>query len=240
MQVGMALTPNSLARRKPGVQIPSPPPPTLQVRASPASSGRRSRHVPAALRPRAQVAVQLRRLPRYQATRPGPPTMTTERSRRLRSELCARSDARHAGLEATWLRQMVEPSAATAGRPALGPFLAVWLSALRRTPRSHGMQTRRTRTRNARTPTRDTGRPHPDIGQRTRGHRMRRHRALDTGRADAWTRTGHRTLDGRTLATRMRTGRPRPRWASRHPGHHDAARTANRVAVGGTRGTRRA
>ena len=26
MQVGMALTPNSLARRKPGVQIPSPPP----------------------------------------------------------------------------------------------------------------------------------------------------------------------------------------------------------------------
>jgi hypothetical protein len=32
----------SLARRKPGVQIPSPPPPTSQVRASPASSGRRS------------------------------------------------------------------------------------------------------------------------------------------------------------------------------------------------------
>jgi hypothetical protein len=31
-----------LARRKPGVQIPSPPPPTLQVRASPASSRRRS------------------------------------------------------------------------------------------------------------------------------------------------------------------------------------------------------
>jgi hypothetical protein len=29
MQVGMALTPNSLARRKPGVQIPSPPPPNL-------------------------------------------------------------------------------------------------------------------------------------------------------------------------------------------------------------------
>ena len=33
-----------LARRKPGVQIPSPPPPTSQVRASPASSGRRSVH----------------------------------------------------------------------------------------------------------------------------------------------------------------------------------------------------
>ena len=58
MQVGMALTPNSLARRKPGVQIPSPPPPNQQVRASPASSGRRSLHVAAALRPQAQVTVQ--------------------------------------------------------------------------------------------------------------------------------------------------------------------------------------
>ena len=38
-----------LARRKPGVQLPSPPPPTLQVRASPASSGRRSPHAGAAL-----------------------------------------------------------------------------------------------------------------------------------------------------------------------------------------------
>ena len=52
MQVGMALTPNSLARRKSGVQIPSPPPPTSQVRASPASSGRRSPHSGAALGPR--------------------------------------------------------------------------------------------------------------------------------------------------------------------------------------------
>jgi hypothetical protein len=51
-----------LARRKPGVQIPSPPPPTLQVRASPASSGRRSLHAAAAARPHAQVAVQPRRL----------------------------------------------------------------------------------------------------------------------------------------------------------------------------------
>jgi hypothetical protein len=37
MQVGMALTPNSLARRKPGVQIPSPPPP--RTRCSPALTG---------------------------------------------------------------------------------------------------------------------------------------------------------------------------------------------------------
>jgi hypothetical protein len=47
-----------LARRKPGVQIPSPPPPTSQVRASPAPSRRRSLHVPAALGPQAQVTVQ--------------------------------------------------------------------------------------------------------------------------------------------------------------------------------------
>jgi hypothetical protein len=49
-----------LARRKPGVQIPSPPPPTLQVRASPASSRRRSPHVAAALRPQAQATGQPR------------------------------------------------------------------------------------------------------------------------------------------------------------------------------------
>ena len=83
MQVGMALTPNSLARRKPGVQIPSPPPPTLQVRASPASSRRRSPHSAAAPRPHAQVAVQPRRLAATRRPGPEPHTMTTQRSRRL-------------------------------------------------------------------------------------------------------------------------------------------------------------
>jgi hypothetical protein len=39
----------------------------------------------------------------------------------------------------------------------------------------------------------DTGRPHPDIGKRTRGHRMREYRSLDTGRADA----GHAADTGR-------------------------------------------
>ena len=52
MQVGMALTPNSLARRKSGVQIPSPPPPTLQVRASSVECRRRSPRSGAALGPR--------------------------------------------------------------------------------------------------------------------------------------------------------------------------------------------
>jgi hypothetical protein len=41
-----------LARRKPGVQIPSPPPPNLQVRPSPTSSGRRSPPSGSALGPR--------------------------------------------------------------------------------------------------------------------------------------------------------------------------------------------
>jgi hypothetical protein len=75
-----------LARRKPGVQIPSPPPPTLQVRASPASSGRRSLHVAAALRPQAKVKVQSGRLPATRRLDPGPHTMTTERSRRLQPQ----------------------------------------------------------------------------------------------------------------------------------------------------------
>jgi hypothetical protein len=83
MQVGMALTPNSLARRKSGVQIPSPPPPNLQVRASPASSRRRSLQAAAAPRPHAQVAVQPRRLGATKRPGPGPHTMTTQRSRRL-------------------------------------------------------------------------------------------------------------------------------------------------------------
>jgi hypothetical protein len=72
-----------LARRKPGVQIPSPPPPTLQVRASSASSWRRSLQVAAALRPRAHVAVQPGRLAATRRLDPRPPMMTTERSRHL-------------------------------------------------------------------------------------------------------------------------------------------------------------
>jgi hypothetical protein len=58
MQVRMALSSNSLARRKSGVQIPSPPPPTLQVRASPASRRRRPLHIAAAARPQAEATGQ--------------------------------------------------------------------------------------------------------------------------------------------------------------------------------------
>jgi hypothetical protein len=194
----------SLARRKSGVQIPSPPPPTSQVRASPASSGRRSLQVAAALRPQAQVAVQPGRLSETRRHGHGSPTMTTERGRRLQPELRAPSDTRQSGREA--------PLAPAAGRDVRGdgrtarpgPLLAVWLPAAPTRSTMSPVQPQWTRTRNARTPTRDTGRPHPDIGQRTRGHR-----GHWTVTPDAWTRR------------RTRTGRPRH---GRHPDildHHD-------------------
>jgi hypothetical protein len=63
-----------LARRKPGVQIPSPPPPTSQVRASPASSGWRSPHSGAALGPRTPMGGSStspwERLPKLSTVRP--------------------------------------------------------------------------------------------------------------------------------------------------------------------------
>jgi hypothetical protein len=56
MQVGMALTPNSLARRKPGVQIPSPPPPNVAGQSVARSHRRRSPRSGAALGPRSLPA----------------------------------------------------------------------------------------------------------------------------------------------------------------------------------------
>jgi hypothetical protein len=81
MQVGMALSPNSLARRKPGVQIPSPPPPNIagqsvasvEQAALTAGCGRST-----AARASPSPAQEARS---GQATRPWPHMMTTERSR---------------------------------------------------------------------------------------------------------------------------------------------------------------
>jgi hypothetical protein len=79
---------------------------------------------------------------------------------------------------------MVEPSADTAdARP--GPLLGRVVVRAPTHSRKSRVQTRRTRTRNARTPTRDTGRPHPTLDSGRVDTRMRGHRALDTGRADA-------------------------------------------------------
>jgi hypothetical protein len=90
-----------------------------------------------------------------------------------------------------WLRQMVEPFADTAGRPDPDPPPDhVAAPPHRRAPRAHRCGHSGTRTQNARTPTRDTGHPHPDIGQPTRGHRIRGHWTVtpDTGHwtPDAW------------------------------------------------------
>jgi hypothetical protein len=76
-----------LARRKPGVQIPSPPPPYPQVRAPSAWSGRRSLHVAAASRPQPQGVVQLGRASSDRLRHRGPDTMTTERSHYLAAHL---------------------------------------------------------------------------------------------------------------------------------------------------------
>jgi hypothetical protein len=73
--------------------------PKQQVRASSAPSGRRSLHAAAAPRPRAQIAVQLGRCSATRRPGPGPPTMTTERSRCLQAELRVRCHARPSGLE---------------------------------------------------------------------------------------------------------------------------------------------
>ena len=189
MQVSMALTPNSLARRKPGVQIPSPPPPTSQVRASSASSGRRSLHVAAALRPREQVAVQLGRLSATRRLGLRPHTVTTERSCRLQLSYPSDATPDIPDSKPRWLRQMVDPFADTARRPDPDP--PPDHVAARRTDELHeltGADTAGRGRRNARTPTRDTGRPHPDIGQSTRGHRIRGHWTVTPD-------TRHRTPD---------------------------------------------
>jgi hypothetical protein len=110
----------SLARRKPGVQIPSPPPQTSQVRASPASSGRRSRHLPAALRPQAHVTVQ----PGGLSATPGDSilgrTMTTQRGHRQlptdgRSSPASRLS--RSATRSTWPTAQPPPTTTTKSKP---------------------------------------------------------------------------------------------------------------------------
>jgi hypothetical protein len=206
MQVGMALTPNSLARRKSGVQIPSPPPPNQQVRASSASSGRRSLHVAAALRPRAQVPVQPGRLSGTTRLGPGPPMMTTEGSRRFQPELRV---ARQAGLEGhcgsgRWSSR----SRDTAGRPGPGPPGRAVARRTRRAPRVTGADTA-----DAERPDTDTGRRTSTPGHWTPNAWTSRARTLDG-------HTGHRTPDtGHVDTTDYADRVPRHGWhPDRHPG----------------------
>jgi hypothetical protein len=190
MQVSMALTPNSLARRKPGVQIPSPPPPTQQVRASSASSGRRSLHGAAALRPREQVAVQLGRLSETRRLGPRPHTVTTERSRRLQPELPVRCDARqsrtrsHAGSGRWSSRSRIRQDG-----QIQTPLLTMWLP--RRTDELHELTGADTAGRGRRT--RGHRRGTPDIHTRTLDSRRVDIAYADTGRSHRTPDTGHRT-----------------------------------------------
>jgi hypothetical protein len=114
---------------------------------------------------------------RDQATRLGPLTMTTERGRRLQSEL--RSDAAldSPDEKPLWLGQMVEPFADTAGRPDPGPPGRV---AARRSDALHDVTG---------ADTADAERADTDAG----------HRTSTPGQwtADAWT-SHARTLDGHT------------------------------------------
>jgi hypothetical protein len=163
--------------------------------------------------------------------------MTTERSRRLQPELRVRCDARQSDYKPLWLRQTVEPFADTAGRPAPGPSDRV---AARRTDELHEVTvpTQRTRTQNARTPTRDTGRPHrtldnrpwtshsghwtvtPDTGHRTRGrHRVR-------GQS-----TKARHASGQTFWTTTTTRWDAEPWTCGRHLRHSATMTARRPDV---------
>ena len=200
----MALTPNSLARRKPGVQIPSPPPPTSQVRASPASSRRRSPLAAAAPRPRAHVAVQPGRHAATRRLGPGPSTATTERGRRLQPELRIHYDADSPDQKVALAQADGRAVRGHGGTAGPGPSWPCRWPPHRRAPPSHRCRHRgRGRGTRGHRP-RDTGRPHrtvdsgswtspartldghPDTGHRTRG----RDRVL--GQGDLGT-AGHRT-----------------------------------------------
>ena len=178
----------SLARRKPGVQIPSPPPPTSQVRASPASSRRRSPLAAAAPRPRPQVAVQLGRLAATRRLGPGPSSVTTERGRRLQPEHASAATPDSPEQKPPWLTQMVEPFADTAGRPDPAPPGRM---AARRTDALQEVTGADTADADAERADTDPGTPDVHPGQWTadRGHHPRGHwtltRTPDTGRVDA-------------------------------------------------------
>src|SRR5215211_7832908 len=215
MQVGMALTPNSLARRKPGVLIPSPPPPTSQVRASPASSWRRSLHGAAALRPQAQVVVQLEGW-----QRPGDSTLGLTRRPRSVVATSNLSQASFRSLEPWRSSRASSLSGRPHGRPGHctttshdeskpTPPLAKYGPTPASSARLRlGQTTSRSWTRQATTPTlaipavpppahRRAPRPHSGRTPRTR-ERTDSGRPLDTGRrtVDTWTlRRPHRTPD---------------------------------------------
>jgi hypothetical protein len=165
----------SLARRKPGVQIPSPPPPTSQVRASPSSSRRRSLHGAAALRPYHPSNSSAGKASSDQAARlPGPSRPSAGPARPApasRARLQPRADD-----APSWTRRATTPTPGHPSHAAAGPRHARDLI-----PVGHSGR------RNVRTP--DAGRWRPDSGHLdaqtpapdTPWNTGRPHRTPDTG-----------------------------------------------------------
>ena len=200
-----------------GFKSPHLHPQNLQVRASSASSWRRSPLVAAMPRPQAQVAVQLGRLAATRRLGPGPSTVTTERGHRLQPEHASAATPDSPEQKPPWLRPMVVPFADTAERPDPGPPGRV---AARCTDALHEVTGADTADANARTPDPGTGTStlghwtadawtpartpdgHPDTG-RSPGHRT----------PDAWTRGRDRVLGQGHLGTAAldrHPGPPRP------------------------------
>jgi hypothetical protein len=169
--------------------------PTSQVRASSASSWRRSPPVAAAPRPQAHVAVQLGRLAATRRLGPGPSTVTTERGHRLQPERASAATPDSPEQKPPWLRPMACRSRIRRDGQTRA-LLAVWLPAAPTRSMKSPVQTPRTRTRTRGHPTPG----HRDVHTRTldsgcvdtRGHRTVT-RTPDTGRVDAWTRPSTRT-----------------------------------------------
>jgi hypothetical protein len=118
--------------------------------------------------------------------------MTTERSRRLQPERRVRRDARQPGPAAT-LAQPDGRAVRGYGRTARTPRPPGRVVAAPTRSTRSPVQPQRTRTWNARTPTWDTGGPLPDIGQRTRGHRLRGQWTITPDTGHPTPGTGHRT-----------------------------------------------
>jgi hypothetical protein len=253
----MALTPNSLARRKSGVQIPSPPPPTSQVRASSASSGRRSLQVAAAVRPQAQVKFQPGRL--LATRRPGDQAPGSHDDHAAWSSPAADRRAILARIQPLPVGHAVDLATAhrprrrpRPSRPCAGPARPAPASSARLQPRADDAPswTRRATTPTPGHPSRAAACPTatlhdvipvghsgrrnprtPDAGSRDTGHLDTQTPAPDTGhRSLGQAPVGHRTLAPDTSRER---GHGDDSTASIrtsfHPAERPHAGTPNRV-----------
>jgi len=172
----------------------------LQVRASSASSWRRSLHVAAALRPRAHVAVQPGRLAATRRLDPRPPTMTTERSRHLAAHPGSSTNGRSSRASGPSWSTTRPTSPLLNDLPRRRPGPTRRLAAACPTAALHDLPVGHSGRGNGWTPDVHTGHRTPDAGrldaqmsasdtgQRSRGRASRGHWTLAPD-------TGHRTPD---------------------------------------------